>query len=84
MHIEYMKMLKEEVRHCYRREGVNHYETCSDLVGEYVARTKDPQFRLPKADELVRATRRLLPCSLPRRCCLRADPPRLTEVRIYT
>ena len=42
VHVEYMKMLKEEVRNCYRREGVNHYENCRDVVQEYYKRTKAP------------------------------------------
>jgi hypothetical protein len=42
VHVEYMKMLKDEVRNCYRREGVNHYENCRDLVQEYYKRTKAP------------------------------------------
>jgi hypothetical protein len=42
VHVEYMKMLKDEVRECYRREGVNHYENCRDLVQEYYKRTKAP------------------------------------------
>ena len=46
VHIEYMKMLKDEVRNCYRREGVNHYENCRDLVHEYYARTKAPMYSL--------------------------------------
>ena len=46
VHVEYMKMLKDEVRNCYRREGVNHYENCRDLVHEYYARTKAPMYSL--------------------------------------
>ena len=46
VHVEYMKLLKDEVRNCYRREGVNHYENCRDLVHEYYARTKAPMFSL--------------------------------------
>ena len=34
------------MRNCYRREGVNHYENCRDLVHEYYARTKAPMFSL--------------------------------------
>ena len=47
VHVEYMKLLKDEVRNCYRREGVNHYENCRDLVQEYYKRTKAPSALRP-------------------------------------
>ena len=49
VHVEYMKLLKDEVRNCYRREGVNHYENCRDLVQEYYKRTKAPSALRPAA-----------------------------------
>ena len=49
VHVEYMKLLKDEVRNCYRREGVNHYENCRDLVQEYYKRTKAPSALRPRA-----------------------------------
>ena len=49
VHVEYMKLLKDEVRNCYRREGGNHYENCRDLVQEYYKRTKAPSALRPRA-----------------------------------
>jgi hypothetical protein len=68
VHIEYMKMLKDEVRNCYRREGVNHYENCRDLVHEYYARTKAPSTRTrrPRRPGLAAVV-----------CCACARPPAL-------
>ena len=57
VHVEYMKLLKDEVRNCYRREGVNHYENCRDLVQEYYKRTKAPS-ALPPAHSPMPASPR--------------------------
>ena len=91
MHIEYMKMLKDEVRNCYRREGVNHYENCRDLVHEYYARTKAPSTRNP-ADPAAPASpplHSLVQLSDMRRACLSvknpfpASPGRVKQASAY-
>ena len=58
VHVEYMKLLKDEVRNCYRREGVNHYENCRDLVQEYYKRTKAPSVPPPVPPRPTRARAR--------------------------
>ncbi len=73
VHVEYMKLLKDEVRNCYRREGVNHYENCRDLVQEYYKRTKAPSALRPAAP-------RTRPCPHPRSArSLRHGPGRELE-----
>lgn len=32
---ETVKLLRQKVIHCYRIEGVNHYENCRDVVQAY-------------------------------------------------
>ena len=38
------KILREQVIACYRKEGVNHYENCKDVVTQYLARIQAPDF----------------------------------------
>ena len=39
---------RENLRWCYRREGVNHLENCKDEVAAYVARITVPEFGMLK------------------------------------
>eukprot|EP00956_Cyclotella_meneghiniana_P029676 scaffold72655_cov36-Cyclotella_meneghiniana.AAC.3 len=32
---ETVRLLRQDVIHCYRKEGVNHYENCKDVVEKY-------------------------------------------------
>ena len=32
---ETVRLLREDVIECYRKEGVNHYETCRDVAEKY-------------------------------------------------
>lgn len=34
--IEEISLLRERVRHCYEREGVNHFQQCRKVVKEYM------------------------------------------------
>jgi hypothetical protein len=34
--IEMIKLLRQDVIHCYRKEGVNHYANCRKVVDTYV------------------------------------------------
>jgi hypothetical protein len=34
--VEQLKILRERVARCYKREGVNHFENCSEQVAAYV------------------------------------------------
>ena len=42
------KILREKVRWCYRREGVNYLENCRKHVLDYVARLAQPDFGMLK------------------------------------
>ena len=42
--LEQTKILREQVIACYRKEGVNHYENCKDVVTQYLARIQAPDF----------------------------------------
>ena len=39
---------RENLRWCYRREGVNHMENCKEEVQAYVARITVPEFGMLK------------------------------------
>lgn len=39
--IEVAKELRERVKNCYRREGVNHYQKCRPYVRNYLASIKN-------------------------------------------
>lgn len=34
--VEKARLLREEVRRCYLREGVNHFQSCRQIVGLYL------------------------------------------------
>ena len=40
--IETVKILRRDVIHCYRKEGVNHLQNCRVQVDKYVAAISDP------------------------------------------
>ena len=42
--IEQTKMLKEQLRQCYYKEGVNHYENCKDIAESYLKRITASNF----------------------------------------
>eukprot|EP00897_Mesotaenium_endlicherianum_P009452 jgi/Mesen1/8535/ME000484S07923 len=44
INIEIAKELRERVKTCYRREGVNHYQKCKKLVEQYLEATKNVGF----------------------------------------
>ncbi len=46
---EEMKALQEQLRWCYHAQGVNHYETCKDIVDQVVAKLKAPYWGMPGA-----------------------------------
>jgi hypothetical protein len=35
-----IKVLHEQLRWCYHKEGVNHYEACKDLVQQILSRKR--------------------------------------------
>lgn len=46
--IEETKILREQVRQCYRSQGVNHLENCKDLVKKYASRLATPDYGILK------------------------------------
>ncbi|GMH53885.1 hypothetical protein TL16_g01555 [Triparma laevis f. inornata] len=46
--IETIKLLRQDVVSCYRREGVNHYANCRKEVDKYVTAISDPDLLNPK------------------------------------
>eukprot|EP00518_Triparma_eleuthera_P002743 CAMPEP_0182458892 /NCGR_PEP_ID=MMETSP1319-20130603/4120_1 /TAXON_ID=172717 /ORGANISM="Bolidomonas pacifica, Strain RCC208" /LENGTH=109 /DNA_ID=CAMNT_0024657671 /DNA_START=234 /DNA_END=559 /DNA_ORIENTATION=+ len=46
--IETVKLLRQDVISCYRKEGVNHYQNCREYVDAYVAAISDPDLLNPK------------------------------------
>lgn len=42
--VEHTKILREKVAACYRREGVNHYQNCKEIVDQYIERIRAPEF----------------------------------------
>jgi NADH dehydrogenase (ubiquinone) 1 beta subcomplex subunit 10 len=38
------RLLREELKQCYYREGVNHYQNCRELVQTYLAKIKQHEF----------------------------------------
>merc|ERR1712188_234997 len=44
--IEEQKLVREELKQCYRREGVNHISKCKDLANEYIKLVKENQAAL--------------------------------------
>jgi NADH dehydrogenase (ubiquinone) 1 beta subcomplex subunit 10 len=41
---ETVKLLRQRVIHCYRKEGVNHYENCQDVAQDYYDIITKPNF----------------------------------------
>eukprot|EP00520_Triparma_pacifica_P003290 CAMPEP_0118639532 /NCGR_PEP_ID=MMETSP0785-20121206/4272_1 /TAXON_ID=91992 /ORGANISM="Bolidomonas pacifica, Strain CCMP 1866" /LENGTH=109 /DNA_ID=CAMNT_0006530863 /DNA_START=18 /DNA_END=344 /DNA_ORIENTATION=+ len=46
--IETVKLLRQDVISCYRREGVNHYANCRKEVDKYVECISDPNLLNPR------------------------------------
>jgi hypothetical protein len=44
-----LKVLQEQLRWCYHKNGVNHYEDCKDLVDQIVVRLKAPYWGMKGA-----------------------------------
>ena len=42
--IENVKMARREVIHCYRKEGVNHYENCKEVAQKYIDLIQTPDY----------------------------------------
>ena len=51
------RLLREQLRECYLREGVNHLKNCRELAEEYVRRVKDQSDAYQTWDKQVRASR---------------------------
>ena len=50
--IELVKLLRQDVIHCYRKEGVNHYQNCRKEVDRYVKAISDPNLlKVKKSNE---------------------------------
>ena len=39
-----LKVLHEQLKWCYHREGVNHYENCRELVALIAAKSRSPYY----------------------------------------
>jgi NADH dehydrogenase (ubiquinone) 1 beta subcomplex subunit 10 len=48
------RLLREQLRECYMREGVNHLKNCRELAQEYVHRVKDASTSYQTWDKQVR------------------------------
>ena len=44
-----LKILQEELRWCYHKEGVNHYENCKGIADQVLAKLKAPYWGAAKA-----------------------------------
>lgn len=44
-----MKVLQEQLRWCYHKEGVNHYENCKDLVTRIMEKQRKPYWGMDGA-----------------------------------
>ena len=42
-------MLHAQLKVCYHREGVNHYENCRELVAAIAAKSRSPYWGMMKA-----------------------------------
>ena len=49
------RLLREQLRECYMREGTNHLKNCRELAQEYVHRIKDASNAYQTWDKQVRA-----------------------------
>ncbi|CAM9440100.1 unnamed protein product [Phaeothamnion confervicola] len=45
--IERVKLLRQRVIDCYRREGVNHYQNCKDVAQKYAATIRADGWGMP-------------------------------------
>jgi len=48
--IEIVKLARQDVIHCYRKEGVNHYENCKDVVKKYIDLIQAPDYGAVKPE----------------------------------
>jgi hypothetical protein len=46
-----LKILHEQLRWCYHKEGVNHFENCKGLVEKIVAKGDAPYWGMPGAPQ---------------------------------
>ena len=66
--IESIKLLRQDVIACYRKEGVNHYKNCRGVVEKFTTAILDPHMLTPQAtgDDVVakiwKHTRIILKC----------------------
>jgi len=44
-----LKILQEELRWCYHKEGVNHYENCKSIADQVLLKLKTPYWGAAKA-----------------------------------
>jgi len=53
--IESIKLLRQDVISCYRKEGVNHYRNCRGVVEKFVSAISDQGLLTPSAknDDVV-------------------------------
>ncbi|GMI62030.1 hypothetical protein ScalyP_jg10206 [Parmales sp. scaly parma] len=53
--IESIKLLRQDVIACYRKEGVNHYKNCRGVVEKFTTAILDPHMLTPQAtgDDVV-------------------------------
>lgn len=48
--IEKAKLARQEVIHCYRKEGVNHYDNCKDVAQKYLEIIQAPDYGAVKPE----------------------------------
>lgn len=51
--VEEAKILRDKVSECYRREGVNHLESCKEIVAEYVSKISSPYYGMLKGPSRI-------------------------------
>mmetsp|Transcript_69946 Transcript_69946/g.195644 ORF Transcript_69946/g.195644 Transcript_69946/m.195644 type:complete len:94 (+) Transcript_69946:67-348(+) len=42
--VQTVKLMQEEIKFCYRKNGVNHYQACKEVTSKYMAYIRDPYF----------------------------------------
>ncbi len=52
--VEQTRIIQDKLRHCYQKEGVNHYEVCKPLVDAYVARISSPDYHSLKGSDAAK------------------------------
>ena len=83
--VQTVKLMQEEIKFCYRKNGVNHYQACKEVTSKYMAyirvRSNDdrnrgatPQGRRRRGESTARLERRLLRPS----ACFPPSPPAAT------